>query len=166
MAKWYEQCERYSRYRCHGLFDIGVILLQRLDSSRPAIVCGDPACSRGCRGQSGDVGDLVLDKEGIAVRGLLVRHLVLPGNLSSTDICLEFLAKEVSPDIYLSLMAQYHPCYLASGHAEINRLLTKNEYDQAVKWAEEVGIHRGYFQHLSSSNVFLPDFKKEKPFEP
>ncbi|MDD5084782.1 MAG: radical SAM protein [Candidatus Omnitrophica bacterium] len=111
------------------------------------------------------VGDLELDNKGVAVRGLLVRHLVLPNGLSGTESCLRFLTEEVSKGIYLSLMAQYHPCYKAPEHPELDRGLTRKEYDEAVRIAEKCGVHRGYFQELSSSSVFLPDFKKRRPFK-
>ncbi len=67
------------------------------------------------------VGDLVLDNDGIAVRGLLVRHLVLPNGLAGTEKVLEFLAREISTNTYVNLMDQYHPSYRADGIEPLSR---------------------------------------------
>ena len=88
------------------------------------------------------VGDLVLDGNGVALRGLLVRHLVLPGDIAGTGKVLEFLAEEISRDTYLNLMDQYRPCYRAGGFPEINRALTGEEYAGALATAELVGLQR------------------------
>jgi len=88
------------------------------------------------------VGDLVLDERGIAQHGLLVRHLVLPGNLAGTDTVLEFLAREISPATYLNLMDQYHPCYRAADYPPLDRRLTAAEYRAALAVAQRVGLHR------------------------
>ncbi len=88
------------------------------------------------------VGDLVLDECGIAQRGLLVRHLVLPENLAGTDQVLAFLASEISPDTYLNLMDQYRPCYRAGEYPQLDRCITPAEYAQAMNWAREYGLRR------------------------
>lgn len=88
------------------------------------------------------VGDLVLDADGIAVRGLLVRHLVLPQNIAGTDSILEFLAEEVSADTYLNIMDQYRPCYRAGENAPLDRPITSREFSQALAWAEAAGLKR------------------------
>lgn len=86
------------------------------------------------------VGDLVLDERGVAQRGLLVRHLVLPGNLAGTDGVLRFLAEEVSPNSYLNLMDQYRPCYRAGEYPEIARPPTAAEYRAALRTAQAYGL--------------------------
>jgi len=88
------------------------------------------------------VGDLVLDDNGIAIRGLLVRHLVLPENIGGTDSMLGFLAREISTETYLNIMDQYRPCYRADEHAPLDRPITIREYTQALAWAEEAGLRR------------------------
>ncbi len=88
------------------------------------------------------VGDLQLDGRGLAVRGLLVRHLVLPGGLAGTEEIVRFLATEISPDTYLNVMAQYRPAYRASHHPELNRPITWAEYRAAVQAALDAGLHR------------------------
>lgn len=88
------------------------------------------------------VGDLVLDERGIAQRGLLVRHLVLPDDIAGTDSVLEFLAEEVSPNTYVNLMDQYRPCYRAKEYPELDRPITRAEYEAALAAARRHGITR------------------------
>jgi putative pyruvate formate lyase activating enzyme len=88
------------------------------------------------------VGDLVLDERGIALRGMLVRHLVLPEGLAGTQEVMRFLASEISPDTYVNIMDQYHPCGKIRSSSPLGRTITRAEYDEAVKAALEEGIHR------------------------
>jgi putative pyruvate formate lyase activating enzyme len=88
------------------------------------------------------VGDLILDENDIAQRGLLVRHLVLPNHLAGTDQVLEFLARELSCNTYLNLMDQYRPCYRAGDYPALDRSITSKEYRSAVQKAEQLGLHR------------------------
>jgi putative pyruvate formate lyase activating enzyme len=87
-------------------------------------------------------GDLVLDENGIALRGLLVRHLVLPDGLSGTDQIARFLAQEVSRDTYINVMDQYRPCYKAGELSPLDRPITGAEYEQALQQARAAGLHR------------------------
>jgi putative pyruvate formate lyase activating enzyme len=88
------------------------------------------------------VGDLVVDENGVALRGLLVRHLVLPGGLAGTAETARFLADEVSRDTYVNVMDQYRPCYKAAELPPLDRRTTRAEYDQALQQAREAGLHR------------------------
>ena len=88
------------------------------------------------------VGDLVLDERGVAVRGLLVRHLVLPGGLSDTGRVLKFIAEEISTDTYINLMDQYHPCYRAFDYPPLDRPLEDAEYRRALALASKHGLRR------------------------
>lgn len=88
------------------------------------------------------VGDLQLDDRGIATRGLLVRHMVLPGDLAGTDEIVRFLAREVSTGTYLNIMDQYRPCYKAGSLPELNRRVTRQEFDGAILLAHEAGLRR------------------------
>src|SRR5690349_9843202 len=110
------------------------------------------------------VGQLEVDKEGIAIRGLLVRHLVLPGQLENSRKCLRFLA-DLSPDIFISIMSQYSPQHKASRYPEINRTLTEDEYDEITKYALELGLENAFVQELESQEQCLPDFAQENPFK-
>lgn len=88
------------------------------------------------------VGELVMDERGIARRGLLVRHLVLPGDLANSEKVLAFLATEISSHTYLNLMDQYYPCYRASDYPPLDRPITVEEYRHALALAERYGLHR------------------------
>ncbi len=86
------------------------------------------------------VGDLRVDKKGIAYRGLLVRHLVLPNNISNTEEVLNFL-KSVSPNIHVNIMPQYFPTYRAYEYPELSRSIYIDEYEKALKYAEKLGLN-------------------------
>jgi len=88
------------------------------------------------------VGDLVLDDRGLAQRGLLVRHLVLPGNIAGTEQVLAFLAHEISPQSYLNLMDQYYPCYRAADYPPLQRRLSTEEYRRTLALAARFGLSR------------------------
>jgi putative pyruvate formate lyase activating enzyme len=88
------------------------------------------------------VGDLVLNELGIARRGLLVRHLVMPGALADTKIILKFIAEEISQNTYVNIMAQYRPCGQANRYPEINRSLSYEEYRIALSLADRSGLKR------------------------
>jgi len=89
------------------------------------------------------VGDLVLDGRGLAVRGLLLRHLVMPGLLEETEAILRFVAEELGPGCYVNLMAQYYPSgKVGQGgeYREIDRRLRREEYSEALALAESLGL--------------------------
>ncbi|MCR4424684.1 MAG: radical SAM protein [Firmicutes bacterium] len=88
------------------------------------------------------VGDLMIDEDGIAWRGLLVRHLVLPERLAGTAEIVRFIAEELSPDTYINIMAQYRPEFRAREHPPLDRAITRGEYEEAIRLAREAGLHR------------------------
>lgn len=96
------------------------------------------------------VGDLVCDEQGVAVRGMVIRHLVLPENLARTDRVLRFIAEEISRDAYVNVMAQYRPMWrIVSGRndriaRQMRRPITPEEHARALRWARECGLHRGF----------------------
>jgi len=87
-------------------------------------------------------GDLQLDDHGVATRGLLVRHLVLPHGFAGTAEACRFLSQKVSTNTYLNVMAQYHPCYKALDVPELARPLSGEEFAEAVRIARDRGLHR------------------------
>jgi putative pyruvate formate lyase activating enzyme len=89
------------------------------------------------------VGDLVLDERGIAQRGLIVRHLVMPGMTWDSDAILHFIAGELSPQTYVNIMDQYRPCFQAGRSPEIARRTTSAEHHAVVEIAHRLGLHRG-----------------------
>jgi putative pyruvate formate lyase activating enzyme len=86
------------------------------------------------------VGVLVMDRHGIARRGLIIRHLVMPGNIAGTDRFVRWLVKELSPHTYVNIMAQYHPAHKAYEYPEISRRITTDEWRQAILWAQAAGL--------------------------
>lgn len=88
------------------------------------------------------VGDLALDARGVAVSGLLVRHLVMPNGAAGTAQWMEFLARDVSPNAYVNVMEQYRPCGRATAFPEINRPVTRAECQEAVEAARAAGLTR------------------------
>jgi len=115
------------------------------------------------------VGELKLNSKGVAEKGLLIRLLVLPDNIGGIKKTLNFIKNELSTDVYLSIMAQYHPAYKAYNFAELSRRITSKEYFEIVKYAEKSGFSSGWTQDYISlsgeEDLFRPDFKRKKVFK-
>lgn len=92
------------------------------------------------------IGTLQLDAEGCAERGLIVRHLVLPGDASGTAAAMRFVASALGPGTHVSLMSQYYPAHKAAGDPLLRRRLTRDEWDAAVRSLEEAGLEKGWVQ--------------------
>ena len=92
------------------------------------------------------VGNLVLDEHGLAERGLIIRHLILPHGLSGTEGIMKFLAEEISKDVYISLMSQYFPAYKANEFQELSRRVTTGEYEEAYQAMQKYGLENGWVQ--------------------
>lgn len=102
------------------------------------------AAKRAVKKMHEQVGDLVIDERGLAVRGLLVRHLVLPEDLSGTAAVMEFLAREVSLNTFVNIMSQYYPAYRSADCPDLGRRITNTEYRAAVNVARQAGLTRIY----------------------
>ncbi|MDP8240119.1 MAG: 4Fe-4S cluster-binding domain-containing protein [Candidatus Hatepunaea meridiana] len=94
------------------------------------------------------VGVLDIDDRGVARRGLLIRHLVLPGDLAGSREVFRFIAEEISKETYISLMSQYFPAYKATGHKLLHRRVKRLEYDEAVEALEGYGLGNGWIQPI------------------
>lgn len=111
------------------------------------------------------VGDLIVDENDIAKSGIIIRHLVLPNNESdSYDILIE-LKERVFLNSYISLMSQYSPEFMAKDYDNINRKLYVKEYNEVLNFALDLGFENILGQEMESSDNYLPDFRKDKPFE-
>jgi len=88
------------------------------------------------------VGDLQIDEDEVAIRGLLIRHLVMPQGLAGTKETVDFIATEISRNSYVNIMAQYHPCYKASEMLQLTTVLAHHEFLDAVELAHKAGISR------------------------
>ncbi len=129
-----------------GVFDIYMPDFKFWDPKVAETVCDAPdypeAARKALKEMYRQVGDLVLDKHGVAQRGLLVRHLVLPDGLAGTREAMHFLATEISPNTYVNIMAQYRPCGRAMEVESLRRSITDAEYREAIEMAAQEGITR------------------------
>jgi len=106
-----------------------------------------------------------LDNEGLIRSGLIVRHLVLPGQIENSKQCLRFVAEQLSPEIHLSVMSQYHPTEAVRDHPLLGRTLHSEEYDQVLDELDRLGLNNGWIQEMDSSTEYVPDFSSSNPFE-
>jgi putative pyruvate formate lyase activating enzyme len=90
------------------------------------------------------VGDLKVDERGVAYRGLLIRHLVLPNNLAGSEKVLKFISEELSKEAYINIMPQFRPSGKAYEYGELSRKPTANELYSVIKSARKLGLHRGF----------------------
>lgn len=90
------------------------------------------------------VGDLTINKYGIAEKGLLIRHLVLPNRIAGSFKVLNFIAERISADSYVNIMEQYYPCFRGHSIKELSRRITEREFDEVIEHAKEIGLHRGF----------------------
>ncbi|MEW6114928.1 MAG: radical SAM protein, partial [Thermodesulfobacteriota bacterium] len=111
------------------------------------------------------VGNLVVDMHGRAVRGLVIRHLVLPGNVAGSADTLAWIGEKMPVTVTISLMAQYSPLHRANRHPEINRKVSAEEYDRVVDLAWDMGFENVFVQDLASQGHGIPDFEQETPFD-
>jgi putative pyruvate formate lyase activating enzyme len=113
------------------------------------------------------VGDLVVDDSGLAQKGLIVRHLILPNDLSGSEESLRWLVREVSPTITVSIMSQYMPMHRALRMPLLSRRISVEEHEKVLGLLDDLGIENGWVQELGSAEEYLPDFEREDhPFSP
>jgi putative pyruvate formate lyase activating enzyme len=145
-------------YNCGGYESLGALRLLEgiVDIYMPDIKYADPeaalryskardypdAVRKAVKEMHRQVGDLVMDGEGVALRGLLVRHLVLPENMAGTAEVVRFIVEEISKNTYVNIMDQYRPCYQAGKHPPLDRRITAREFRDAVDCALKAGLRR------------------------
>ncbi len=101
----------------------------------------------------------IFDDDGIIQKGVIVRHLVLPGQTKAAKNRVEYLYKTYGDNIFISIMSQYTPCTDLAGYPEINRKITAEEYNDVVDYAVEIGVENGFLQEgESASESFIPPF--------
>ena len=129
-----------------GVFDIYMPDFKFWDNRWAKRYCQVPdyreVASAAVKEMQRQVGELIIDEEGIAERGLLVRHLVMPDRIAGTPKIMDFLAHEISPNTYVNIMDQYRPCGEGSQDAHMNRRLSSVEYREAVTAARRAGLSR------------------------
>jgi putative pyruvate formate lyase activating enzyme len=135
-------------------------LAERLSGARDYPACAMEAI---CEMKS-QVGDLVTARD-VAMRGLLVRHLVLPGGLAGTRRLVEWIGKSLGRKTAVSLMSQYYPVGRAKEYPLLDRRIRSDEYDPLVDFMREQGFENVFVQELESAGAYRPDFTKDDPFE-
>jgi putative pyruvate formate lyase activating enzyme len=106
---------------------------------------------------------LLMHENGYIEKGLIIRHLVLPGFIENSVKALNDIA-DISTSIAISLMAQYFPTQAVKTHPELGRTLSHEEYERVKSELESLGFYKGWVQELESSDFYLPDFEMDKPF--
>jgi putative pyruvate formate lyase activating enzyme len=109
---------------------------------------------------------LVVSDTGQAANGLIIRHLVLPGQTEDSLAVLKWISEELSPSLHISLMSQYYPTSCMVTHSPLNRKITEEEYAVVEKAMEDFGFYNGWIQEMSSAHNYKPDFLKADPFLP
>lgn len=109
-------------------------------------------------------GTAVIDENGIITKGLIIRHLVLPQNISGTEKIMRFISEEISPETYISLMSQYFPCYKSGDFPQLSRRISLEEYEYAQRIMEKYGLHNGWIQESGGLDRYAginikPNFK-------
>lgn len=106
------------------------------------------------------VGEPVFNEDGKIQKGVIVRHMILPGNTKDSKAVLDYLINEYHEKIYISIMNQYTPMQDMTGFEEINRRITKREYDKVIDYALEIGLVNGFIQEgETAKDSFIPDFE-------
>ncbi len=109
--------------------------------------------------------DVIMNERGQAVTGLIIRHLVLPGSVTDSINILKWIAANMSPSVYISLMSQYDPTIHVLNHQVLNRPVSSSEYYEAVNLLEDLGFENGWVQEMDSHHHYRPDFTMSHPFE-
>lgn len=146
-----------------GLVDVYLPDLKYMDSSVSEKYAAAPDyfefASEAVKEMSRQVGSPVFDENGMIQKGLIVRHLILPSNTIQSVKILRWFSENLPRDTYLSLMCQYTPCGDLSRFPELQRRITRREYEKVLGVIEELGLTNGYVQELSSAKTeYIPDF--------
>ena len=108
------------------------------------------------------VGSLLIYEDNLVVRGLIIRHLVLPNGLAETENVFDFISKELDNKIHISLMSQYYPANKAEEEMLLSRQLRHNEYSKAVDLLDIYGLTNGWIQEMESSDFYRPQFETDR----
>jgi putative pyruvate formate lyase activating enzyme len=109
--------------------------------------------------------DLILNDDEQAVSGLIIRHLILPGQVENSLKVLRIIANEISPEIHISLMSQYQPIEAVKDMPDLKRTITQQEYETVIEELDRLGFENGWVQEYGSNESYTPDFREEMPFE-
>ncbi|MCD6453441.1 MAG: radical SAM protein [Dehalococcoidales bacterium] len=112
------------------------------------------------------VGNLVVDGAGVAQRGLIVRHLILPHGIAGSEESLRWLASELSPKVTVSIMSQYLPLNQAPAIPLLRRKISQAEYEAVLQLASDIGLENGWIQQMGTAEDYIPNFRDRYPFYP
>jgi putative pyruvate formate lyase activating enzyme len=107
------------------------------------------------------VGNLIVDEAGLAQRGLIVRHLILPNGLADSEESLTWLARELGPTVTISIMSQYSPQHRAQRIPLLSRTISTSEHETVLQLLFDLGLENGWTQEIGASENYLPDFEQE-----
>lgn len=112
------------------------------------------------------VGDELIYNGNVVVRGLIIRHLVLPNGLAESEKVFQFISEELSPNVHISLMSQYYPVNKSYKEILLSRTLRASEYEKTLELMDKYGLHNGWIQEMESHNNYRPSFQenRENPF--
>jgi len=153
-----------------GLIDVFLPDFKFIDENAARIYSGAPdypaiamAALKEMYRQKGST--VVLNENGQALTGLIIRHLVLPGHSKDSIRILEWIASELSPSVHISLMSQYYPTACVASDPVLGRHITADEYHEVLDAMETLGFYRGWIQDYESHSIYRPDFDRSRPFE-
>ena len=107
------------------------------------------------------VEDLMVDESGLARKGLIVRHLILPNGLAGSEESLTWVVRDLSPTVTVSIMSQYMPMHRASRIPLLSRKVTVDEREAVMQLLTDLGIENGWVQEMGAAEEYLPDFERE-----
>jgi putative pyruvate formate lyase activating enzyme len=143
-----------------GIVDIYMADMRYNDPNMSARYSGvkdyPQVCRNAVKKMYSQVGLLTMKEDGIAWRGLVIRHLVLPNRIAGSRGIFEFIAREISEKVPISLMSQYYPAHNASKYPELNRRITSQEYEETLIWLEEFGLDEGWIQEMDKEVPKVP----------
>lgn len=152
-----------------GVVDVYLPDIKYADPARARELSDAPdyveTARRAIRRMYRQVGDLVVDVRERGVRGIIIRHLILPSDAAGTDETLAWIADNFPETVTISLMAQFSPLHLSAAFPFLNRVLSSNEYERAIDRAWDLGLENVFVQEMESKDVGVPDFTKSNPFD-
>jgi putative pyruvate formate lyase activating enzyme len=108
------------------------------------------------------VGDKLIYDGDVVVRGLIIRHLVLPNGIADSEKVFRFIAEELNPKVHISLMSQYYPTNKAYKEILLDRKLRQSEYQKVIELMDKYGLENGWIQEMESNEYYRPHFKENR----
>jgi putative pyruvate formate lyase activating enzyme len=119
-------------------------------------------CRLAIKEMHNQLGSELVYENGMVVKGLIIRHLVLPNGLSESEEVFKFISRELDPEIHISVMAQYYPTNRAEKNILLNRTITQTEYARVIELLDKYGLENGWVQELGSKDFYRPFFSDDR----